>query len=46
MRLNISCLITIIIYQPEWMRDNFGVIPGLENVAGVGGFIEHDVDCP
>jgi len=30
----------------EWMRDILDVTPGLENVAGVGGFIQRDADRP
>jgi len=30
----------------EWMRDILDATPGLTNVAGVGGFIERDVDRP
>ena len=30
----------------EWMRDILDATPGLENVAGVGGFIERDADRP
>jgi len=33
-------------YQPEWMRHILDATPGLENVAGVGGFIEGDADRP
>ena len=30
----------------EWMRDILDVTPGLNNVAGKGGFIERDMDRP
>ncbi len=30
----------------EWMRDILDATPGLENVAGIGGFIERDADRP
>ncbi len=30
----------------EWMRDILDATPGLENVAGPGGFIERDADRP
>lgn len=30
----------------EWMRDILDATPGLENVAGVGGFVERDGDRP
>ncbi len=30
----------------EWMRDILDATPGLENVAGPGGFVERDVDRP
>ena len=30
----------------EWMRDILDATPGLENVAGKGGFIERDADRP
>jgi len=30
----------------EWMRDILDATPGLENVAGVGGFIDRDGDRP
>jgi len=30
----------------EWMRDILDVTPGLENVAGIGGFVARDMDRP
>ncbi len=30
----------------EWMRDILDVTPGLQNIAGIGGFIERNADRP
>jgi len=30
----------------EWMRDILDVTPGLRNVAGIGNFVERDIDRP